>query len=75
MGDDDERPRALLRPERAGNLALDPVAYEVWRGERRIDLSRTEFHLLAMFMEHPRQVLIRSRGFESRAGVSLGQTG
>jgi two-component system response regulator MprA len=76
------RLRALLRrtgvegaggPElRFGDLVLDPVAYEVHRGERRIDLSRTEFHLLALFMEHPRQVLTRSQIFERVWGYDFG---
>jgi two-component system response regulator MprA len=75
------RLRALLRrtaaddggPElRCGDLVLDPVAYEVRRGERRIDLSRTEFHLLALFMEHPRQVLTRSQIFERVWGYDFG---
>src|SRR3954464_9026446 len=56
------RLRALLRRAgsgggrllRCGDLELDPVAYEVRRGERPIELSRTEFHLLALFLEHPR---------------------
>jgi two-component system response regulator MprA len=74
------RLRALLRRAggesggvlRFGDLALDAVAYEVRRGERRIDLSRTEFHLLALFMEHPRQVLTRSQIFERVWGYDFG---
>jgi two-component system, OmpR family, response regulator MprA len=74
------RLRALLRrtapagesPLRFADLVLDPVAYEVWRGERRIELSRTEFHLLALFMEHPRQVLTRGQIFERVWGYDFG---
>jgi two-component system, OmpR family, response regulator MprA len=74
------RLRALLRraapagqaPLRFADLALDPVAYEVWRGERRIELSRTEFHLLALFLEHPRQVLTRGQIFERVWGYDFG---
>jgi two-component system response regulator MprA len=75
------RLRALLRRTgaddggselRFGDLVLDRVAYEVRRGERRIDLSRTEFHLLALFMEHPRQVLTRSQIFERVWGYDFG---
>jgi two-component system, OmpR family, response regulator MprA len=73
------RLRALLRrtaPEddalRFADLVLDPVAYEVQRGGRRIELSRTEFHLLALFMEHPRQVLTRSQIFERVWGYDFG---
>lgn len=32
----------------------------MWRGERTISLTRQEFDLLALFLEHPRQVLTRS---------------
>jgi two-component system, OmpR family, response regulator MprA len=74
------RLRALLRrsggpgggPLRFADLVLDPVAYEVHRGERQIDLSRTEFTLLALFMEHPRQVLTRSQIFERVWGYDFG---
>jgi two-component system, OmpR family, response regulator MprA len=74
------RLRALLRRTagvdggvlRFGDLALDPIGYEVHRGGRRIDLSRTEFHLLALFLEHPRQVLTRSQIFERVWGYDFG---
>jgi two-component system response regulator MprA len=75
------RLRALLRRTgagdggdalRFGDLVLDPVAYEVRRGGRTIELSRTEFHLLALFMEHPRQVLTRSQIFERVWGYDFG---
>jgi two-component system response regulator MprA len=74
------RLRALLRRTgpagddllRFGDLVLDPVAYEVHRGRRRIDLSRTEFHLLTLFLEHPRQVLTRSQIFERVWGYDFG---
>ena len=74
------RLRALLRwagpggdgTLRFGDLVLDPVAYEVSRGERRLELSRTEFNLLALFLEHPRQVLTRSQIFERVWGYDFG---
>ncbi|HEX6390269.1 MAG TPA: winged helix-turn-helix domain-containing protein, partial [Solirubrobacteraceae bacterium] len=53
---------------------LDPVAYEVTRGDRRLELSRTEFNLLALFLEHPRQVLTRSQIFERVWGYDFGAT-
>ena len=75
------RLRALLRRSDRGtealrhaDLVLDPEAHEVWRGERRIDLSRTEFTLLELFMRHPRQVLTRSQIFEAVWGYDLGAT-
>ena len=76
------RLRALLRrtdpggPRRCGfgDLVLDPRAREVRRGERRIELSRTEFLLLELFLEHPRQVLTRSTIFERVWGYDFGAT-
>src|SRR5881409_2053973 len=56
------RLRALLRRtgEGAGeeelryaDLVLDPIAHEVHRGDRLIELSKTEFSLLQLFMQHP----------------------
>jgi len=44
-----------------GDLGLDRGAHRAWRGERRLELTRTEFLLLECFLEHPRQVLERSQ--------------
>jgi two-component system response regulator MprA len=78
------RLRALLR--RAGDgagdgeilgyedLVLDPLAHEVRRGDRVIELSKTEFLLLELFMRHPRQVLTRSTIFENVWGYDFGPT-
>src|SRR5947209_13488881 len=78
------RVRALLRRSgeepgeaeilRYGDLALDPVAHEVRRGERLIELSKTEFLLLELFLRHPRQVLTRSTIFENVWGYDFGPT-
>jgi two-component system, OmpR family, response regulator MprA len=75
------RLRALLRrnepagPQlRFADLELDPGAREVRRGSRRIELSRTEFALLELFLEHPRQVLTRSAIFERVWGYDFGAT-
>jgi len=80
------RLRALLRraepetgPEgsstlRYDDLRLDPVAHEAFRGDRRLELSRTEFSLLEFFLEHPRQVLNRSQIFERVWGYDFGST-
>jgi two-component system response regulator MprA len=76
------RLRALLRrteTARAGvlrfaDLELDPGAREVRRGERAIELSRTEFNLLELFLEHPRQVLTRTQIFERVWGYDFGAT-
>ncbi len=77
------RLRALLRRSsedgdgevlRFGELTLDPAAHEVRRGERVIELSKTEFMLLELFMKHPKQVLTRSTIFESVWGYDFGPT-
>jgi two-component system, OmpR family, response regulator MprA len=75
------RLRALLRrvetPEerlRYGDLVLDPSSRDVWRGERRIELTRTEYALLELFLQHPRQVLTRSQIFERVWGYDFGAT-
>jgi two-component system, OmpR family, response regulator MprA len=75
------RIRALLRrtgwegQERAlcfGDLTLDPVSYEVRRGERLLELTRTEFLLLELFLQHPRQVLTRTQIFDRVWGYDFG---
>lgn len=62
------RVRALLRrssPTEGEQLAkfadvtLDPVSREVTRGTRQIQLTRTEFLLLELFLNNPRRVLSR----------------
>ncbi|MGH2831480.1 MAG: response regulator transcription factor [Solirubrobacteraceae bacterium] len=55
-------------------LRLDRLAHEAWRGERALELTRTEFLLLEMFLRHPRQVLTRSVIFEHVWGYDFGAT-
>lgn len=76
------RVRALLRRNapvddhvlRFADLELDPVAQEVRRGTRAIELTRTEYLLLELFMQHPREVLTRSRIFQHVWGYDFGYT-
>jgi two-component system response regulator MprA len=77
------RVRALLRraaPDgeaevlRFADLRLDLGAHEAHRGERRIELSKTEFTLLEQFLRHPRRVLTRSQVFELVWGYDFGPT-
>jgi two-component system response regulator MprA len=56
------------------DLRLDPVTRDVRRGDRRIELTRTEFALLELFLRHPRVVLTRSQLFEHVWGYDLGAT-
>jgi two-component system, OmpR family, response regulator len=44
-----------------GSLRLDPVAHSVTCGERAIDLSPTEFRLLATLAAHARENVTRQR--------------
>jgi two-component system response regulator MprA len=41
------------------DLVMDLSTFEVHRGDRQIELTRTEFSLLELFMRNPRQVLTR----------------
>jgi two-component system, OmpR family, response regulator MprA len=67
-GDDDD-PGPALRFE---DLVLDPVAYTVHRGDRPVELTRTEFALLELFLRHPRQVLTRAIIFDRVWGYDFG---
>ncbi len=53
--DDDE---TVLRFE---DLTLNPGTREVRRGDRVIELTKIEFDLLELFLQHPRQVLTRDQ--------------
>ena len=74
------RLRALLRRTTNGSgdtlrfedLELDPRTREVHRGGEPIDLTRTEFALLELFLLNPRQVLTRSLIFERVWGYDFG---
>jgi two-component system, OmpR family, response regulator MprA len=74
------RVRALLRRTSVGedellrfaDLELDPGTREVRRAGDSIELTRTEFALLELFMTNPRQVLTRSIIFERVWGYDFG---
>jgi two-component system response regulator MprA len=75
------RLRALLRRTggpggelRFADLRLERPTRDVWRGGRRMELSRTEYTLLELFLRHPRQVLERSLIFEQVWGYDFGAT-
>src|SRR5450759_4426769 len=67
-GSEDGSPEALAYAD----LTLDPLSYEVRRGERELALTRTEFRLLELFLRHPRQVLTRGVIFEHVWGYHFG---
>jgi two-component system, OmpR family, response regulator MprA len=75
------RVRALLRRARDGeeggvlryaDLMLDPARYTVHRRSRPLELTRTEFALLELFLRNPRQVLTRSVIFDRVWGYDFG---
>ena len=57
---------------RFGDLELDPGTREVRRAGDLIELTRTEFSLLELFLRNPRQVLTRSIIFERVWGYDFG---
>ncbi len=80
------RLRALLRrstPETPADsqvlsfadLTMDPVTMEVTRGERRINLTRTEYSLLELLLTNARRVLSRSRILEEVWGYDFPTSG
>jgi two-component system, OmpR family, response regulator MprA len=78
------RVRALLRRTasegredgqlKVADLVLDPARHEARRGDRHIDLTRTEFLLLEQFMLHSGRVLSREFIFDRVWGYDFGPT-
>jgi two-component system response regulator MprA len=74
------RVRALLRRTapsaeevlRFADVELSPSRREVTRSGEPIELTRTEFNLLELFLRNPRQVLTRSVIFERVWGYDFG---
>jgi two-component system response regulator MprA len=77
------RRHALLSPAAPGDgpteraklvhedLTMDRLTHEVWRGGRRLELTRTEYDLLETFLNHPRQVLSREQLIRAIWGVDF----
>src|SRR5581483_1573120 len=77
------RLRALLRRTSDGNgqaalqvgdLRLNPATREVWRGDEAIDLTKTEFQLLELFMVNKGIVLSRATIYERIWDYDFGPT-
>lgn len=73
------RLRALLRRSapaqgllRYADLELDPAACRAVRGGRTLDLTRTEYTLLKVFLRNPNRVLSREVIFNSVWGYDFG---
>jgi DNA-binding response OmpR family regulator len=62
------RVRALLRREgrskspelRVGDLVLNTLTRQVWRGQRPVELTTKEYVILEYFMRHPNMVVTRT---------------
>lgn len=57
------------------DLRLSQVTHEVWRGDREIELSPTEFRLLDLLMRHHHQVLGKEQILTAVWGYDVGDTG
>lgn len=76
------RLRALLRRTAGGgqrhyslgDLTLDTATMDVRRGDRPVALTHTEFRLLLVLMQHPRQVLSRSQIMENVWDFDFGRS-
>jgi two-component system response regulator MprA len=73
------RIRALLRRSgadqellRFADLEMDTAACRATRGGRVLDLTRTEYALLELFLRNPRRVLSRTLVFDSVWGYDFG---
>jgi two-component system, OmpR family, response regulator MprA len=73
------RLRALLRRSGAGadrlrfaDVELDLAAHQASRGGERLQLTKTEFALLELFVRNPGRVLSRTQIFESVWGFDFG---
>ncbi|MCX5199953.1 response regulator transcription factor [Streptomyces sp. NBC_00237] len=56
--------RVVVRPDSelvVGDLRLDEDSHEVWRGEKEVRLTATEFELLRFLMRNPRRVLSKAQ--------------
>jgi DNA-binding response OmpR family regulator len=62
------RVRALMRRQalpksqklRVGELMIDTLSREIWRGQRKIELTTKEYAMLEYFMRHHNMVLTRT---------------
>jgi two-component system response regulator MprA len=75
------RLRALLRrvpagggPLSYGDVVVDPLCHRAWRAERRLDLTRTEFALLELFVRSAERVLTRAEILVAVWGYDFGPT-
>lgn len=54
------------------DVRMNRASFEVWRGDRQLQLTRTEYSLLELLLRNPRQVITRSMLFEQVWGFDFG---
>jgi two-component system response regulator MprA len=65
------REGSVQKELRFADLRMDTGTREVTRGGRNISLTATEFELLRLFLQNPRQVLTRDRIYEGVWGYEF----
>lgn len=65
------RPAPTGQALEVADLRVDPVAHTATRGGRELGLTRREFELLSVFMQHPGEVLDRPRLHEEVWGYTF----
>jgi two-component system response regulator MprA len=63
---------ASTEPVQIADLRIDPTARRVWRGEREIELSKTEFDLLELLVRNQGIVLEHSTIYDRIWGYDFG---
>ena len=66
-------PVGAMAPLQFADLVMEPSLVEVRRVTRRIELTRTEYQLLELFLRNPRQVLSRTAIFTDVWGYDFGE--
>lgn len=69
---DVDRPGAVGPLLEVGDLRLDPAARRAWRGEREVELSKTEFDLLELLVRNAGIVLDHSTIYDRIWGYDFG---
>lgn len=54
------------------DVTMNTITREVYRGERKLQLTKKEYQLLELFLRHPRQVLTREVIFDRIWGYDFG---
>ena len=63
---------SLAKPLTFADVTLDPSTVVALRGSRAMDLTRTEWHLLELFLRNPGRVLSHAQIFQAVWGYEFG---